>query len=126
MIFLLDPGCIVLIFVWNFRKNTIMDKLLKVVFGTLIFGFCLISCGDSKKENATQESDVSEEQVDDNQKEEAKDHGYEMAMAAYQCPMKCEGDKTYKEEGSCPLCKMDLKKVEALPEEAKSKEKGSE
>lgn len=30
----------------------------------------------------------------------------------YQCPMKCEGDKTYTEEGSCPVCGMDLKEVE--------------
>ena len=28
---------------------------------------------------------------------------------AYQCPMKCEGDKTYKEAGSCPKCNMHLK-----------------
>ncbi|TDQ25701.1 SCO family protein [Tenacibaculum caenipelagi] len=27
----------------------------------------------------------------------------------YECPMLCEGDKTYTEEGSCPVCKMDLK-----------------
>ncbi|CAM1347680.1 SCO family protein [Tenacibaculum crassostreae] len=26
----------------------------------------------------------------------------------YECPMLCEGDKTYTEEGSCPVCKMDL------------------
>ena len=31
----------------------------------------------------------------------------------YQCPMKCEGDKTYDEPGTCPVCKMDLKEVEA-------------
>lgn len=29
----------------------------------------------------------------------------------YQCPMKCEADKTYDEPGSCPVCKMDLKEV---------------
>lgn len=29
--------------------------------------------------------------------------------AIYQCPMECEGDKTYTVEGSCPVCKMDLK-----------------
>jgi protein SCO1/2 len=29
----------------------------------------------------------------------------------YQCPMQCEGDKTYDEPGSCPVCKMDLKAV---------------
>lgn len=26
----------------------------------------------------------------------------------YDCPMKCEGDKTYDKPGSCPVCKMDL------------------
>lgn len=30
----------------------------------------------------------------------------------YQCPMKCEGDKTYAKEGKCPECNMKLK---ALP-----------
>jgi len=29
----------------------------------------------------------------------------------YQCPMKCEGDKTYAHKGSCPVCKMDLQLV---------------
>jgi len=29
----------------------------------------------------------------------------------YQCPMQCEGDKTYQELGSCPVCKMDLKPI---------------
>lgn len=31
---------------------------------------------------------------------------------AYHCPMQCEGDKTYTEQGSCPVCKMDLVVVE--------------
>ena len=31
---------------------------------------------------------------------------------AYQCPMDCEKGKTYDKEGKCPVCKMDLKKVE--------------
>jgi Cu2+-exporting ATPase len=26
----------------------------------------------------------------------------------YQCPMKCEGDKTYTKPGKCPKCSMDL------------------
>lgn len=30
----------------------------------------------------------------------------------YQCPMLCEGDKTYADKGSCPICKMDLALVE--------------
>lgn len=31
--------------------------------------------------------------------------------SSYQCPMKCEGEKTYEEKGSCPICKMDIKPV---------------
>ena len=26
----------------------------------------------------------------------------------YQCPMKCEGSKTYEQEGNCPVCNMKL------------------
>ena len=29
----------------------------------------------------------------------------------YQCPMKCEGAKTYGKAGKCPKCNMNLKKV---------------
>ena len=32
--------------------------------------------------------------------------------ALFQCPMHCEGDKTYSEPGKCPKCGMDLKPVE--------------
>ena len=35
----------------------------------------------------------------------------EGAKVAYQCPMKCEGDKTYTSNVTCPICKMDLKPV---------------
>lgn len=31
------------------------------------------------------------------------------AAAVYQCPMKCEGDKTYTKPGKCPVCNMNLK-----------------
>ncbi|MDG1040534.1 MAG: SCO family protein [Polaribacter sp.] len=34
-----------------------------------------------------------------------------VALIEYQCPMKCEGEKTYHKEGSCPVCKMDLKPI---------------
>lgn len=36
--------------------------------------------------------------------------------AGYYCPMHCEGDKTYSEQGSCPVCKMDLIAVEKKAE----------
>ena len=29
----------------------------------------------------------------------------------YQCPMKCEGDKTYDKAGKCPVCNMNLKAI---------------
>lgn len=31
-----------------------------------------------------------------------------MHSTEYACPMKCEGEKTYEEPGSCPKCGMDL------------------
>ncbi len=45
------------------------------------------------------------------------------AMAtAYQCPMKCEGDKTYDKPGKCPKCGMELKKVETKAAAEKKKQ----
>ena len=32
--------------------------------------------------------------------------------AIYQCPMKCEGEKTYDKSGTCQVCKMDLEKID--------------
>jgi Heavy metal binding domain/Prokaryotic membrane lipoprotein lipid attachment site len=36
-----------------------------------------------------------------------------VAMSGYQCPMKCEGDKTYDKPGECPACGMDMKDIAA-------------
>ncbi len=33
------------------------------------------------------------------------------AEAAYACPMKCEGSKTYAEPGNCPVCEMKLERT---------------
>jgi len=35
----------------------------------------------------------------------------EPKIILYQCPMKCEGDKTYNKSGQCPTCKMKLSKI---------------
>ncbi len=32
----------------------------------------------------------------------------EEKTTVYQCPMKCEGSKTYNHEGNCPVCSMKL------------------
>ncbi|MBI1287578.1 MAG: hypothetical protein GC178_08350 [Flavobacteriales bacterium] len=34
------------------------------------------------------------------------------AEAKYQCPMDCEDGKTYEQPGKCPVCEMELTKVE--------------
>jgi len=39
-------------------------------------------------------------------------HGDTAAHAAYMCPMECEGNKTYDHPGKCPICGMDLVKVQ--------------
>lgn len=78
----------------------------------MIFGIILASCADGKKGDHTKDAEISKDQLEQNEGEEVKDHGYETAMASYQCPMKCEGEKSYEEAGSCPVCKMDLKKIE--------------
>jgi uncharacterized protein YxeA len=49
-------------------------------------------------------------------KEEKKEHvsgdkdSKEIAHNTYQCPMDCEKGKTYEKEGTCPVCKMKLRK----------------
>jgi len=58
-------------------------KTLKYIGILLLFFAAFQSCNSDKKSN-------------DNSSE------------VYQCPMQCEGDKTYAEKGSCPVCKMDL------------------
>ena len=67
----------------------------------IFFASC---CNDTKKE--------TKEKVEEVKTEVKKEAPKVVAMATYQCPMKCEGDKTYTEAGSCSVCKMDLKKVE--------------
>lgn len=37
----------------------------------------------------------------------------------YQCPMKCEGVKTYNKSGKCPVCGMQMKPTKALIAQAK-------
>lgn len=67
----------------------------------LVMGLIFSSgCGNSAKEADTKAHEPEMEEA-------VHDHGDEMAEDFY-CPMKCEGDITYTESGSCPVCKMDL------------------
>lgn len=47
-----------------------------------------------------------------------------MAVVEYQCPMKCEGEKTYEEKGDCPVCGMALVQLEADSTQNKSSHDG--
>ncbi|GEM_PF-630922 len=73
----------------------------------------LSGCGNTSnnKSNEHQHEAVEAEHEHDHNMNEGQEHG-DMAEAHYQCPMKCEGDKMYDKPGKCPVCKMDLKKVE--------------
>ncbi|MDA3905483.1 MAG: heavy metal-binding domain-containing protein [Bacteroidales bacterium] len=44
---------------------------------------------------------------------EATEATEQLAAAEYQCPMKCEGEKSYDEMGKCPECGMDLKVLDS-------------
>ena len=71
-----------------------------LIVAVILFAGIVTSCNESKKEvkqEATTEQEVNKEVVHE--------------AAKYQCPMQCEGEKTYAEPGACPVCKMDLKKV---------------
>lgn len=63
-------------------------KHFKIIFSVLLMVITLSSCNFNKSEKAN------------------------IDLALYQCPMMCEGEKTYSETGSCPICKMDLQPIE--------------
>lgn len=84
-------------------KTNSMKKVIIVLALMLSTSVVLISCKGEKKEN----NETTEMQED-----HAADKADIAMNMVYQCPMDCEEGKTYKEEGSCPVCKMDLKKVE--------------
>lgn len=49
-----------------------------------------------------------------------KDHA--KPATAFQCPMKCEGEKTYAKPGDCPVCGMHLKAIKAEDKKEVAKE----
>ena len=65
------------------KKNSIIIAV--IILSSIVF----TSCKTEKK--APQKKEVVTEKV------------------AYQCPMKCEQEKTYDKMGDCPVCKMKLR-----------------
>lgn len=66
-----------------------------VLFTVTLF---IASCGSENSESNTEKMEQTEETM-------------------YQCPMKCEGEKMYDKPGQCPVCNMDLIKVEGTHEQ---------
>ncbi|MFZ1559716.1 MAG: heavy metal-binding domain-containing protein [Saprospiraceae bacterium] len=79
-----------------------MQKQIISLFFSLVVLAVIASCGNK---TSTKHSDpASTEQT------AADTTGASQPVAAvYQCPMKCEGEKTYDKPGKCPKCSMDLK-----------------
>lgn len=80
-----------------------MKKLILMI--SVCFSLAIVSCKETNKEVKTDsDTEMHEEHVADKA---------DIAMnVEYQCPMNCEDGKTYDAAGSCPVCKMDLKKLE--------------
>ena len=78
-----------------------MKSKLTIVMGLLLcMALITTSCKNNTEEKTNTESSLGAEKAD-------------LAMNdEYLCPMDCEDGKTYSEPGTCPECKMDLKKVE--------------
>jgi Cu2+-exporting ATPase len=64
-------------------------SVLVVAITGVISASMLLSCSGEDKSEETHQSD-------------------HMHTTEYYCPMKCEGEKTYKEQGDCPVCGMSL------------------
>jgi protein SCO1/2 len=68
-----------------------MKKLILSVALVAIVGMSFNSCKNESKDKTKTE---------------------EVALAEYQCPMKCEGDKRYTDKDvKCPVCGMGLKEL---------------
>ncbi len=65
-------------------------KQLRVVLSMVIAVFCFTAVNAQSTKTKAKASNV-------------------IADTVYQCPMKCEGDKTYDKAGKCPVCNMNLK-----------------
>lgn len=67
-----------------------MKKLIIATACLIATSLFMISCGETGNQ---QTNDNATEQVD---------------AVQFYCPMKCEGEKTYDEPGTCPVCNMNL------------------
>ena len=89
-------------------------SLFLTVAAAILFtagSIALNGCGNTSNSNNDGHQHEASEMKHHHDSDMNKQHGDELAEANYQCPMKCEGDKIYDKPGKCPVCKMELKKV---------------
>lgn len=79
------------------RKSILVLSLAFMAVAAVSFTACKNTPKAAEETEATHELEATEK----------------MAAAEYQCPMKCEDEKTYAEMGTCPVCEMDLKALTA-------------
>ena len=84
-----------------------MKKTLLTIATSL---FLITACQQATTENSGEEIQAHEHNgVGDPMEEDNTE--VHTAKEAYVCPMTCEGEKVYAEPGKCPICSMDLEKV---------------
>lgn len=94
------------------------------VFAVLTALFFLAACGGDTN-NAEQDANGEDtehmehmegehaDHMDDEHAEHMDSAEAQEVSEVYYCPMECEGEKTYDEEGKCPVCGMALKVKES-------------
>jgi hypothetical protein len=86
---------------------------MKKVIGILTIGLLTLTVSCNDKEVHDHDHDTKHSEEMQMESHDGHDHSkMEETAAAYYCPMKCEGDKTYDKAGECPKCGMDLVIVE--------------
>lgn len=80
----------------SFTNNIIMKK-------TLFFALMVAVATACSSQSTKTEEHTHEATADSNKATVASSDS-----AQYQCPMKCEAEKTYTKAGKCPSCGMDL------------------
>ena len=87
-------------------KKTVLTVGIAMLF--VVGSATFIGCGNSENHDG----DTHEHAEGEHHEHAEGEEHHEAETVAYYCPMKCEGDKTYEEAGSCPECGMDLVEVE--------------
>jgi ABC-type Zn2+ transport system substrate-binding protein/surface adhesin len=82
-------------------KKTVLTVGIAMLF--IVGSATFIGCGnDENHEGDHHEHAEGEEHEHEAMEMNTEEHSH------FQCSMKCEGDKTYEEDGDCPVCGMEL------------------